>query len=403
MPDLLALCHEFEEVTEPTKALPKQSPPSSPIVKSLRFKIVEDQKKDIFNFGTLIDTITMKNVSIIEDQESDFSKTLHGFIRLCQNSKSIDQLLEHKFLSLNFLNMSHVNNSVSDDGSIIPFNQFEHTRLAKDFCNFQYLGKGGFGQVMIARNKLDWTDYAIKVISLPSKSEHLIKKVTREVNVLASEGSGDNSFGSAGTQSSDDDSSSSSSSSVKMGKFFRKPKASFSTSRVQTIFSPITATSKSGLNSEFDVIFDDEDNDDEHHRLPKVEEDDENMVEENAPNLQKMLYIQMEYCEGNTLKALIDSGKLFKDAELAWKLFRQILNGLQYIHGQNTLHRDIKPGNLFLDSNMNIKIGDFGLAILEPLARNDIEANVSVTTVMTMFQTGNVGTGSYIAPEVEKS
>uniref|UniRef100_A0A914Z083 non-specific serine/threonine protein kinase n=1 Tax=Panagrolaimus superbus TaxID=310955 RepID=A0A914Z083_9BILA len=432
MPDLLALCSNFEDITESAKILSKQSPPSSPVVKSLRFKSVEDQKKDIFNLGTLIDSITMKNVSIIEDQESNFSKTLYGFIRLCQNSKSIDQLLEHKFLSLNFLNMSpHINNSVSDDGSIIPFNQFEHTRLAKDFCNFQHLGKGGFGQVMIARNKLDWNDYAIKLLvklnhpnvvryfaawietteytsPLTMSTKDTKSEITKntEASIVFSDGSGDasNSFESADTQPSDNDSSStSSSSSVKMGKFFRKPKASFSTSRVQTIFSPVTATSKSGVNSEFDVIFDDEDNEDEHLRLPKVEEDDENMVEEYSPNLQKMLYIQMEYCEGNTLKALIDSGKLYGNTELAWKLFRQILNGLQYIHSQNTLHRDIKPGNLFLDSNMNIKIGDFGLAILEPLARNDIDANASVTTVMTMFQTGNVGTGSYIAPEVEKS
>lgn len=78
-----------------------------------------------------------------------------------------------------------MHSSISGDNNLIPFNQFEHSRLAKDFCNLQFIGKGGFGQVLLARNKLDWNDYAIKVIPLSTKSEHLIKKVTREVNVLA--------------------------------------------------------------------------------------------------------------------------------------------------------------------------------------------------------------------------
>ena len=39
-----------------------------------------------------------------------------------------------------------------------------------------------------------------------------------------------------------------------------------------------------------------------------------------------------------------------------------IVNGLKYIHSQKILHRDLKLGNIFIDSKFNIKIGDFGLA-----------------------------------------
>jgi polo-like kinase 1 len=40
----------------------------------------------------------------------------------------------------------------------------------------------------------------------------------------------------------------------------------------------------------------------------------------------------------------------------------QVLEGLEYLHSQKIIHRDLKLGNLFLGENMVIKIGDFGLA-----------------------------------------
>lgn len=40
----------------------------------------------------------------------------------------------------------------------------------------------------------------------------------------------------------------------------------------------------------------------------------------------------------------------------------QVLEGLEYLHSQKIIHRDLKLGNLFLSDNMVVKIGDFGLA-----------------------------------------
>ena len=40
----------------------------------------------------------------------------------------------------------------------------------------------------------------------------------------------------------------------------------------------------------------------------------------------------------------------------------QTLLGVQYLHEQYVIHRDLKPGNLMIDKYMNVKIGDFGLA-----------------------------------------
>ena len=55
------------------------------------------------------------------------------------------------------------------------------------------------------------------------------------------------------------------------------------------------------------------------------------------------------------------------DEKIVWKICTQILLALQECHsrsknGKVVLHRDLKPANVFLDCDMNVKLGDFGLA-----------------------------------------
>lgn len=90
------------------------------------------------------------------------------------------------------------------------------------------------------------------------------------------------------------------------------------------------------------------------------ENGDMNESKETVREIQFM-YIQMEFCEKSTLRTAIDNG-VYEDQERVWRLFREIVEGLAHIHQQGMIHRDLKPVNIFLDSNDHVKIGDFGLA-----------------------------------------
>jgi translation initiation factor 2-alpha kinase 4 len=59
------------------------------------------------------------------------------------------------------------------------------SRLLSEFETLQFLGSGGFGDVLKVRNKLDGNIYAIKRILLDAKSRQLNKKITREVKLLS--------------------------------------------------------------------------------------------------------------------------------------------------------------------------------------------------------------------------
>ena len=71
--------------------------------------------------------------------------------------------------------------------------------------------------------------------------------------------------------------------------------------------------------------------------------------------------IIMEFWENKTTVELIKARKRLTEAEVRWYI-AQLTEGIKYIHSMKIIHRDIKPGNLFLAKNMQLKIGDFGLS-----------------------------------------
>lgn len=108
------------------------------------------------------------------------------------------------------------------------------------------------------------------------------------------------------------------------------------------------------------------------------------------------MYLVTEYIEGVDLGALVRSkGPLspIKAAHYVWQATR----GLLYAHQQGVVHRDIKPDNLLLDQNQNIKILDLGLARWR--SDNPQEKDESSLTQSNQM----LGTASYMAPEQARS
>ena len=100
------------------------------------------------------------------------------------------------------------------------------------------------------------------------------------------------------------------------------------------------------------------------------------------------LNIVMEYCEYGDLdsyiKNLKKNNKHLSENQI-WKFFIEICTGLSYMHNKKILHRDMKSSNIFLTKNLDIKIGDLGVA---KALKNTLHAHTFI------------GTPYYLSPEI---
>ncbi|GJN93481.1 hypothetical protein Rhopal_006538-T1 [Rhodotorula paludigena] len=116
-----------------------------------------------------------------------------------------------------------------------------------------------------------------------------------------------------------------------------------------------------------------------------------------APKQTRTLYIQMEYVEKLTLRETIEDGLSEVDS---WRLLFQILSAMLHFTSLNIIHRDLKPSNIFIDVKGDVRIGDFGLAVNEG-GGDPADVFLSVENSMDETDlTSGVGTSLYIAPEM---
>lgn len=102
----------------------------------------------------------------------------------------------------------------------------------------------------------------------------------------------------------------------------------------------------------------------------------------------KMQYIVMEYIDGVTLKEYIARQKEIKWNEAVY-FIQQVLCALKHAHSKGIIHRDIKPQNIMLLKDGNIKVTDFGIA------------RFCTNETQTMLDRA-IGSVHYIAPEQAK-
>ena len=99
----------------------------------------------------------------------------------------------------------------------------------------------------------------------------------------------------------------------------------------------------------------------------------------------KISYTLMELAPYGDFFDMLMTNKITLDEKLARTYFHQLVNGLEYLHKNGIAHMDIKPDNLLLDQNFQLKITDF---------------DCSVTVTQSSAEIFTSGTLYYRAPEV---
>lgn len=164
----------------------------------------QSRKKDLFALGTMIDGIRLDQVSghslfpntLLKASSNSAASSdveLTKFITACQSAKSVEDLLNMPYLKIGrhllFCNrktpFSDLGAAGSGNSRFGNWHVDDNCRLHSEFIVMKLLGSGGFGEVVLARNKVDDSNYAIKRIPLFAKTDKLNRRITREAKLFA--------------------------------------------------------------------------------------------------------------------------------------------------------------------------------------------------------------------------
>ncbi|XP_069116071.1 eIF-2-alpha kinase GCN2-like [Argopecten irradians] len=468
------------------------------------------KKGDVFQLGLMLLSIARGEevTTTTPDIPTIFPVDFQDFLTKCllkddRHRWAVHELLEHSFikssvpLTIHYTHVKpmdkpqtpcgegagdgdHQKTDVEEEEEEQPFiTAFEasgQSRLTNEFEILKSLGKGGFGDVLKVKNKLDARMYAIKRIPLNPRSKLFNKKITREVKLLSRLNHENvvryyNSWIETSEDPAESDSSSWNSSNTPQSPAAKvlatTQPSSFhhNTLNITGDFENLVPKAVPAEESiEWSVSYDvggtntqESDSEDEEDVfgtsfLPKSDSSEDIVFEHSMENLfgeedtstydrsmankksqdtddkkgettdsedltprLQYLYIQMEYCEKSTLRNCIDAG-LYEDQNRQWRFFREIIEGIQHIHQQGMIHRDLKPVNIFLDSNDHVKIGDFGLATTNIILKQQsalMDVSMLTNSLVADNQysstsgsigdghlTGKVGTALYVSPEM---
>ena len=204
------------------------------------------------------------------------------------------------------------------------------SRYTQEFIQGPRLGKGGFGVVYRARHKLNGFDYAVKKVRLTG-SQREQERAVREATYLA--------------------------------KLEHK-----NVVRYYDVWKEELERGDDDALAEFD---DSEEGEEEDGSTSAMTEEDSPIGTRRSrarggrfSSVITVLHIQMQLCELTMRDYLRESGReTTLEGATNRSYLLQLFAGLQHIHRQSLIHRDVKPENVFITNNREtIKIGDFGLS-----------------------------------------
>ncbi|GES74027.1 eukaryotic translation initiation factor 2-alpha kinase 1-like [Rhizophagus clarus] len=328
----------------------------------------------------------------------------------------------------------------------------QNSRYSNDFIELKLLGKGGFANVWQAKNKLDGIEYAIKKVRLqggriPEEKEKIFREIkflarlehknvvryysswlehinNRQRDIEMSVSSHSNSKGSfeSSTSSSNnmlEDGSQDDDSDIFRMSFSSDEQRSEDFSGIDFVGDDISAVG--GLHSSSQSPSHGRSHGNSFIETSKNSSSNENIAQVNMDR-DWVLFIQMQLChsslrdylkrrDANLLATKKDPLNAI-DRHASIELFRGIIHGVAYIHSQGLIHRDLKPGNIFMgivpengSNNQNSwiaadcssfaverlvpKIGDFGLVTAVDGVQNDSPIDDVVNSNLLKFIDGN--------------
>lgn len=312
------------------------------------------------------------------------------------------------------------------------------SRFANEFQELSALGKGGFGQVTLAENRLDGRKYAIKRVGLNLKNQtsKTLQKFLREVKILALlDHSNIVRYYQAWLEKVEEgmkrvpEAPSSAQSDTDSAGGPADPKH-YSTNN---LLAPISELEFSENQRQLETFYSNgsiiSDHDDgfvwDRGSSSGVENDvgwkEEDLVVRNKPNINypasqvslshspgakrrsdddsslsaadkcdHWLFIQMQYCAGRNLADYLAVPTRPMELSRMLKIFVQIASALAHVHSCGLIHRDLKPANIFVADveRDEIKLGDFGLSryaanannLNPPASLDDVQQGLSCTS-----------------------
>ena len=307
--------------------------------------------------------------------------------------------------------------------------ELKKSRYQVDFVEEDPVGKGGFGQVVIARNKLDNHRYAIKKINFSSTKSPRFEKIQREVKTLAQFDhphivryygawleeflpSSDNNIyndsedegGSLLIESTSSDESQSEPESFSQITPPDRPSTPNPTRTIYIQMELCQFTLSDWIKQRNYLVF---------NLNPPLNSSNESNENTSPPSSE--LARKKSLATFRTERMVDfnrDTGVVSINANECRRTFKQIVKGLVHIHDHGLIHRDLKPQNIFFQESQDyiLKIGDFGL-VSEPVQKDDPSIchptidtpnnhsrNSSVSSGGSNM-TGGLGTITYAAPE----